>query len=49
MRVVKRIYRRWPLIPSHDRLPWKTSTLRKAIALRVEQYELRDRFSDHAW
>jgi hypothetical protein len=39
MRAAKRLYRRWPLLPSHDKLHWKTSTLRKAIALRVEQYE----------
>jgi hypothetical protein len=49
MRVAKRIYSRWPLIPSHDKLPWKTSTLRTAIVRRLEQYERRSRVSDRVW
>jgi hypothetical protein len=49
MRVAKRIYRRWLLMPSHDKLPWKTSTLQTAIARRLEQYERRGRVSDRAW
>jgi hypothetical protein len=49
IRVAKRIYRRWLLLPSHDKLPWKKSTLRTAIARRLEQYERGGRVSDRAW
>jgi hypothetical protein len=40
---------RWLLMPSHDKLPWETSTLRTAIARMLEQYERGGRVSDCAW
>jgi hypothetical protein len=49
MRVAKRIYRRWLLMPSDKKLPWRTLTLQTAIARRLEQYERRGRVSDRAW